>query len=481
MTPSAGVRRRALGVVWIATFLGGFDAYIVNLSLPHIARALQADIGTVEWVVLAYLLAITSFVVAFGRAADLWGAKRVFLSGLLIFSLGSALAGLAPGVGWLVVFRGLQGAGAAMLLATGQAIVADVFPEGERGRALALGWMHVAVATGFTAGPIVGGWLLEGVGWRVVFFAAVPVGLFTAAVAVRVLPPAKGAHPRPRFDLAGATALALGSSALLLGLTWGPQAGWLAPRTLGALTLAMLLLTAFLAIERRAAQPLITLGLFHNWSFSAGLLAAFLTFVAMASNMFLVPFLLQEGQRMAASRAGLVMIAVPLMILWVAPLGGRLADRYGPRRLATAGLGLVTVAIGLLADLASKGGSPLWAVAVLALYGAGAGLFQAPNNSAVLGAAPPGCRGVASGMLVTARQLGQMLGVAVAGALWVGRQAAYAADGLPPEEALALGLRDAFWGLALIGLLAVTISWLRGPSLSSKIPRGDRERHPEVG
>lgn len=459
MTGSTGVRRRALGVVLIATFLTGLDTYIVSLSLPTLARVLGTDIGTVSWVALAYLLAVTSLVVAFGRAADLWGAKRVFRVGLLTFSLGSALAGLAPGVGWLVVFRGIQGTGAAMLLATGQAIITEVFPPGERGRAL--GWMHVAVAAGFTAGPIVGGWLLEVVGWRAVFFVTVPIGLATVGVATRVLPAADRHTACQRFDAAGAVTLALGLIALLLGLTWGQQAGWLAPHVLGSLGLAAGLLATFMAIERRAAQPLAALGLFRNRAFSAGLLAAVLTFVAMASNMFLVPFLLQEVMGLAASRAGWVMIAVPLTILWVAPLGGRLADRYGPRGPATAGLGLVTVAITLMGGLRADA-SPLWAAAVLALYGAGAGLFQAPNNSAVLGAAPPGRRGVASGMLVTARQLGQMLGVAVAGALWVGRRAVYA-DGLPPEEALALGLRDAFWGLALISLLAAAVSWLRGP------------------
>lgn len=457
---SSATQRQALVVVLIATFLGGLDTYIVNLSLPTIARALRTDIGTVEWVVLAYLLAITGLVVSFGRAADIWGTKRVFIAGLLTFSLGSALGGLAPGVGWLVGFRGLQGIGAAMLLATGQALIAEIFGEGERGRAM--GWMHAAVAAGFTAGPTVGGWLLEQTGWRAIFFVSVPIGLMAAAVAARVLPavhqPREGGR---HFDITGAVTLSLGLVALLLPLTFGQKAGWLEPTVIVSLFLGVIFFVVFIAVERRTSQPLVAFDLFRNWAFSAGLLATFLTFVAMASNMFLMPFLLQNEMGLSAWRAGLVMIAVPLTILWVAPIGGRLADQYGPRGPATAGLGLVTFAIGLMAGLGADSSS-VWAAAVLALYGAGAGLFQSPNNSAVMGAAPPDRRGVASGTLVTARQLGQTLGVAVAGALWVGRRDVHAV-GLPPETALALGFRDAFWGLALIGLLAVIVSWLRGP------------------
>ncbi|GIW07521.1 MAG: MFS transporter [Dehalococcoidia bacterium] len=451
-------RGRALAVVLVGTFMGGLDTYVVNLALPTVAGALQTDIGAVQWVVLAYLLGITGLVVTFGRAADIYGTRPVFAAGLLTFTLGSALGGVAPGIGWLVAARGLQGLGAAMMTAAGQAIVVELYPEGERGRAF--GWLHVAVSAGFTAGPTVGGYLIDQVGWRSVFFVNVPIGLLAALGAVRFLP--QGQRQKGQsFDLPGAATLTVGLVAVLLGLSRAPKVGWGSAEFLVALLVAGVLLGSFVVIERRAAQPIVDLALFRRWPFTAGLLAACLTFVAMASNMFLVPFLLQQLLALPATQAGLVMIAVPLTILWVAPVGGRLVDRLGPRQPATAGLALVTVAIVLLAMVRADTW-PAWAAVVLALYGAGAGLFQAPNNSAVLGAAPPERRGVASGTLATMRQLGQVVGVAAAGALWAGRREAYSAR-LPAEEALELGFRDAFLGLALVGAVAALLSWTRQP------------------
>lgn len=455
-TAWAPARRRALAVVLAGTFMGGLDTYIVNLSLPTIAQALQADVGTVQWVVLAYLLAITGLVVTVGRAADLYGTRPVFATGLATFILGSALGGLAPSIWWLVAARGLQGLGSAMMLAAGQAIVAELFPEGERGRAM--GWLHVAVSAGFAAGPAVGGLMIDHVGWRAVFLVNVPIGTLAALAAVRYLPPGGRRHGQA-FDLSGATSLTLGLVALVLALSRGPAEGWGTAEVVGELLMAVVLLAAFVVIERRAAQPIVDFGLFHRWPFTAGLVAAFLTFVAMASNMFLVPFLLQQLMGLPATQAGLVMIAVPLTILWVAPLSGHLADRVGPRLPATVGLLLVTAAIILMATFRAAT-SPLWAAVVLALYGAGAGLFQAPNNSAVLGAAPPNHRGVAAGTLATMRQLGQVIGVAVASGLWAGRLNFYG-TWLQSEEALSLAFRDALLGLALVGVVAVLVSWLR--------------------
>ena len=436
--------------------MGGLDTYIVNLSLPTIAQALQADIGAVHWIVLAYLLAITGLVVTFGRAADLYGTRPVFVIGLVTFTLGSALGGLAPGIWWLVGARGLQGLGSAMMLAAGQAIVAELFPEGERGRAM--GWLHVAVSAGFAAGPTLGGLLIDQVGWRAVFLINVPIGMLAALAAVKYVPPGARRHGQA-FDLPGAATLTLGLVALLLALSRGLTDGWGTAEVVGELLTAAVFLAAFVAIERRAARPIVDLALFRRWPFTAGLVAAFLTFVAMASNMFLVPFLLQQLMALSAAQAGLVMIAVPLTILCVAPLSGHVADRVGARLPATIGLVLVTAAIILMATFRADT-SPLWATVVLALYGAGAGLFQAPNNSAVLGAAPPSHRGVAAGTLATMRQLGQVVGVAVASGLWTGRRDAYGAW-LPPDEALALAFRDALLGLAVVGVAAVLVSWLR--------------------
>lgn len=458
-------RSHALAVALAGTFMAGLDTYIVNLALPTIRHALAISVADIAWVVLAYLLAITAVVITGGRATDLYGARRVFTAGVITFTLGSALAGLAPSLGWLVASRGIQGIGAAMLLAAGQTIVAGLFDEGERGKAF--GWLHVAGSAGFAIGPTLGGLLIVQAGWRAVFFVNLPIGILTAIAAQRFLP--AGTPRRDQvFDLGGAVTLTLSLLVFVWGLTAGPRQGWFAASVIAALALAALGLVAFVCVERIACQPIVDLRLFRHWPVTAGLLAAFLTFVALASNMFLVPFLLQQVMGIGVARAGLLMIAVPLTILGFAPLSGQLADQIGPRLPATVGLGLVTTAIFLMAGLGTWSTVP-GIVIVLALYGAGAGLFQAPNNSAVLGAAPADRRGVTSGMLVMMRQLGQVVGVALATALWTSREDFYA-TWLPTPAARALGVRDALLGLAVVGLVATVTSWARPQTRRFDLP-----------
>jgi len=224
-------------------------------------------------------------------------------------------------------------------------------------------------------------------------------------------------------------------------------------------------------VEHRAASPMMDLDLFRRRAFTAGLLATFFNFIAMASNMFLIPFLLQKQLRLSPARAGLLMMAVPVTILWAAPVGGWLSDRLGPRVPATMGLVLVTLTVVLMAAL-SGGTSALLMGMVLGVYGLGAGLFQSPNNSGVLGAAPRERLGVASGTLATMRQMGQVTGIAIASTVWVAREQAYLAGGLSGLAAQGAGFRDAFLVLAGAGLLAVVASALRG--------RGDAQAAPSL-
>jgi MFS family permease len=215
-SPQASGHRWLVATVMTGTFMGGLDTYIVNVSLPTITETFGAEVAIVQWVPLAYLVAITSSLVIFGRAADLWGSRRVYMGGLLTFVLGSALCEAAPTALSLVVCRGVQGLGAAMLLSSGQALIAEVFPEGQRGRALA--WMHVAVALGFTLGPSVGGLIVETIGWRWVFYVNVPIGLSATVVASRVLPAGQRSQPHG-FDLTGAALLVAGLILTLVALT----------------------------------------------------------------------------------------------------------------------------------------------------------------------------------------------------------------------------------------------------------------------
>ncbi len=398
--------RPVLVVVLLAAAMSNLDQSIVGVALPTLRRVFGAEVGLIQWVVLAYQLGIAATLLVAGRLADLLGTRRIFLAGLALFTLASGLCGLALSAGQLIAFRGVQGIGAAMLLASGQALLVEASPAARRGTAM--GFMHMAVAAGLTAGPSLGGLLLDRATWRLIFLVNLPIGL------------------------------------LVLRLAWSRL-----PRTGG----------------QRIAGPLPDRSLVRSWPLVAGLLAAFLAFVALASNMFLIPFALQSVVGLSPARAGLVMVAVPLTIVVVAPLSGRLTDRIGPRWPATLGIGLVAVAILLMAQLRAGSAVP-FAVLTLVLYGAGAGLFQAPNNTAVMAAAPPGARGLVSGTLALARSLGQIAGVAVVSAIWSWRQAVYerTPGGLDP---LAGALRDAFLALAAVALGTAAVSLVRGARAGS--------------
>lgn len=450
--------RDVLVLVVLAAALANLEVGLVNVALPTLAGAFAVGPATIQWLAIAYQLAIVSTIVPFGRLVDLLGGRALYLAGMATIAAASLLAALSQSLIWLVLARGLLGLGASMLLATGQALLAVAYPG--TGRGPALGVMHMAVAGGLMAGPSIGGLLVTLGGWRMIFLAPLPLAVGALWRAAKTLPRSY-AHHRERLDLAGALLVFAAAALLVMGLTRLAQEGW------ETVTGLLLLLAAcagllFVLAERHHPAPLVDLRLLARWDLAAGLLAAFLTFVALAANMFLVPFALQDLMGQSPAVAGLVMIVVPIAILPIAPIAGTLSDRLGSWLPATAGLVAIVAAIVGMAQF--RAATPVWfAVAVLACYGIGAGLFQAPNNSAVLGSAPAGCTGVVSGMLALARNLGQVTGVAVASTVWTWRQMHYASLVEPPlDSSLAAGLRDAFLVLAGFGLLALATSALRG-------------------
>jgi MFS family permease len=393
--------RAVLMVVLLATAMSNLDQSIVGVALPTFRQVFDVEIGLVQWVILAYQIAIVAVLLIAGWLADRIGSRRIFLAGLTLFTIASGLCGMAMNAWQLIGFRGLQGIGAAMLLVTGQMLLTDAYPAERRGSAM--GFMHMAVAVGLIAGTGLGGFLIDLVNWRMIFLINLPIGFFAL---------------------------------------------WLAWRRLPQVAL------------QSASDSRFGLWIFRSWPLTAGLLAAFLAFVALASNMFLIPFALQPLMGLAPSRAGLVMITVPLTILLIAPLSGRLTDRIGPRWPATAGLGLVALSILLMAQLRS-GTAMAMAVLILIVYGIGAGFFQAPNNAAVMTAASVQARGVVSGTLALSRSLGQIGGVALASTVWHWRQEVYARRP-GGEEPLAGALRDAFLVLAMVAIVAAVVSMFRG-------------------
>lgn len=457
---AARFRRRwlVLLTVGVGTFMSALDGSVVSALLPVIARGLRASVAEIEWVTTVYLLVVSILLLGVGRLGDLRGHKRVYLSGFALFVLGSALCGLAPSAAWLIAMRGFQAVGATMLFANAPAILTMSFPAAERGRAL--GTLGTFTYLGLTAGPSLGGWLASVLGWRAVFYINVPVGGVALALAARTVVDDRPERASEPFDLLGAVVFGAGLLALLVVLNQGHAWGWGAAASQALMCTALVLLGLFVVVERRRRSPMLDLALFKSRVFAAATASALLNYIAVYSVIFALPFLLIQGLGLSPRHAGLVLTAQPLVMAVVAPLSGTLSDRIGSRGPATAGMSLLAVGLVLLAWASGLGS--LGAIAgALAVVGLGVGIFVSPNNSALMGAAPRHRQGIAAGVLATARNVGMVLGVGLAGAVLTTVSARGAAAGLGGEAALVWAVQASLLTAAGVALAGAVTAWMR--------------------
>ncbi|MGA9821377.1 MAG: MFS transporter [Desulfobaccales bacterium] len=464
-----------MGIMAIGLFMVCLDSSIVNISLPKISLSFQVPLsGLVEWVIIAYLIVIASLLLTFGRLLDMVGQKLLWVLGLFLFTISSAVCGAAPSLLLLVISRALQAVGGAMIMAISPAMIARAFPATERGRAL--GILALVVAAGTSAGPAVGGLITEAFTWRWIFYINVPIGIFGMGAALRLLKePMLLSRGKHRFDLIGALLLSLSVCCLMLGLSFGQEAGWRSFTIVGLFVAALLLLAAFIFHEKRELQPIVDFTLFHNRLFTAAIISSFLAFLALFAVMFLMPFYLEELRAQPVHVAGLLMTAVPLTIGVVAPISGRLSDRFGSRLLSSSGLAIACLGLWFLSRL-QPGSSLFGIVWPLVVTGFGQALFQPPNNNAILSSVPQERLGIASGFLNTVRVLGQSSSVAVSGAIfasWGGAQAGAALSqnlGIPAAQ-LKVVFTHAFQAAMLTCMIVASIgvftSLMRGPRGSS--------------
>jgi EmrB/QacA subfamily drug resistance transporter len=401
--------------VAIGVFMATLDSSIVNISFAAIASAFGHSIsGLVEWVIIAYLIVIAAVLISIGRLADMIGHKPIWIAGLIIFTGGSAICGATPSLVFLVGARALQGLGGALLMAISPAMLTSAFAPSERGRALGLN--AVTVALGVSAVPTLGGIITEYFTWRWILYVSVPIGAVGLLAALRVLSWQRNAR-RGRFDPAGAVLLALGLLALTLALSFGEEWGWSSVGVVALFVGAAGALTVFFFVERRVREPVLDLTLLRDRVFVSAGLSRLLTFLALFAVSFLMPFYLEQLRGFSALQAGVLLTPLPLVLAVVVPISGALADRFGMRWLAAGGLAVACAGLVLLAQLDTS--SSLLDIAWrLGMIGVGQGLFQSPNNSARMGAAPRNRQGIASGFLTTLRVVGQSLSVAVAGAVF---------------------------------------------------------------
>jgi EmrB/QacA subfamily drug resistance transporter len=385
------------------------DASMVNVILPTLTEVFSAELALAQWVPMIYLLIISSLLLFFGRLGDIWGYKKVFMSGLVCFVIASGLCGCSPTIAWLIAFRAVQGVGAAMMMAVPLALITACFPPEALGQAL--GTYSVSISAGLAIGPSVGGALASTLGWRVAFLINVPIGLAALLVAWKVLPNVRGEPGRN--DYCGAFLSFVCLFCLLMCVNLAQNSG--------VTTESFILLvafaaagTAFFLVEKSRSQPMLDFGLFRNVTFAFASMSALLNFMAQYVVIFLTPFYLQRVFALPPARVGLIMTAFPLAVMAVAPLSGWLSDRIGSRLLSCLGSLVCAGAMVILSGLRPPSGS-LEIAMKLALFGIGTGIFQSPNTSAAMGGVPRPHLGVASAVLSEMRNVGMVMGIGLAG------------------------------------------------------------------
>lgn len=400
-------KQTALLVTALGAFMAPFMGSSINIALPTIGAEFAADAVLLGWVATAYMLSAAIFLLPFGKLADIWGRKKVFVAGMTFYALTSLLCGLAWSTGALIALRALQGIGSTMVFGTGVAILTSVFPPNERGKALGLN--VTATYLGLSLGPFLGGLLTQALGWRSIFFVQVPLSLLGAALAVWKLKGEWADVESRRFDGPGALLYGLALLMFMLGLS-------ALPALRGILLVAggLLGLGLFIAWQSRTPSPLLNVSLFRgNLVFALSNLAALINYSATSAVTFLLSLYLQYIKGLSPRQAGVVLIAQPVMMALFSSLAGRLSDRVEPRLVASTGMALVAVGLGSFALLGSGTPLPL-IVGGLLMLGLGFALFSSPNMNAIMGSVGRQHYGVASAMVGTMRLTGQMLSMGIA-------------------------------------------------------------------
>lgn len=448
------LERSALFVATLTSFMGPFMISSVNVALPAIQADLGMDAVQLSWIATSYLLAVAVGLLPTGKLADIHGRKKVFGSGLIIYTLGATAAAFAATATWLIFFRVIQGLGAGMFVSTGMAILTSIFPSQKRGKVI--GIYVAAVYVGLSVGPLVGGFLTQQLGWRSIFLLMFPLGLGSIAITLYFLQ-GEWTDPRSRkLDILGCFIYAFA----ILSLVYGTS---ILPSLIGCILvlIGLLGLTFFFRQQRRSSSPVFDVTLFlENHTFAFSSLAALLNYSATFAVTFLLSLYLQYIKGLSPQSAGVLLMAQPVMMAFFSPIAGALSDRIEPRLLASGGMVITVVGMGVFTQLHTQS-SLAGIVCNLLLLGFGFAFFSSPNMSAIMGAVAKEQYGVASGAVATMRLMGQMVSMAIATvvlALLVGRQA------IAPHnyDRFLLSIRAVFTVSALLCAVGVYFSLFRG-------------------
>ena len=399
-------RLPALLVATLASFFTPFMASAINIALPSIGLEFGADAILLSWIPTAYLLAAAVFAVPFGRIADIHGMKKIFIYGIIIFTVATFLSGAAPSIISLIVFRVLQGIGSAMIFVTGLAIITSVYPPKERGKAIGINVASVYI--GLSMGPVLGGILTQYLGWRSIFYVIIPLGLLVIALTALKVKGEWAECKGEKFDTSGSIIYGIALIMLMYGFSMLPgETGII------LLILGIIGILAFVLFELRVKNPVFEVRLFKNITFGFSSLAALINYSSTFAVVFLLSLYLQYIKGLDPQFAGIVLVAQPVVMAITSPIAGRLSDRFSPGLIAS--IGMAITAISLFCFIFLDNNSSLkFIIAVLLVLGFGLGLFSSPNTNAIMGSVKKRFYGVASATVGTMRLIGQMLSMGVA-------------------------------------------------------------------
>lgn len=396
--------------VGLFTFMSTLDGSIVNIALPTMIKEMHIPANQAEWIVSIYLMVVCSLLLLFGKIGDSYGKIKVFRIGTFIFVFGSFLCGLNLGLPFLLGARSLQALGASMTMSTNNGIITEIFPLSDRGKAL--GFIGSFVSLGSIAGPGIGGILLAHLGWSYIFWINVPIGLLTILLGKFVLPK-DFSMDRMKIDYKGFLLFTLFIFSFFAAIFIGQEIGFGKPVILGLFALALVSIAAFIRLELKLPNPLLSLRLFKNMDFSVSLFTAFLIFVVMFFFNVIAPFYLQNARGLAPNTAGYILMVFPILQVFVAPIAGGVSDKIGPELLTL--LGLLLMSAGQLGFVITQEHTPLWIFMIfIALMGIGNGMFQAPNNTIVMSTVEKQDLGIAGGLNALARNFGMVSGISLA-------------------------------------------------------------------
>ncbi len=404
----------ALGAMCFALFMIMLDNTVVNVALPSIQRSLDASTASLEWTVNAYTLSFAVLLVTGGRLGDLFGRRKIFIMGVTIFAVASGAIGFSPNDTWLVVWRAVQGSGAALMMPATLSIITNAFPPAERGKAIGT-WAGVS-AMALAIGPVVGGFLVQSVSWQSIFFLNLPVAVGAVLVALFAVRESRDETAAQRIDVPGVAALTLGLGALVLALVEGNAWHWGSARELALLATAVVGLAGFVVIERHTREPMVDFSFFRSRTFLGANIVAFIVSFAMLAMFFFLALYMQNIRGYSPLEAGVRFLPSTLMIVLIAPLAGRLADRVGPRPLMTFGLLCVSGALFWQSHLTVSSGYGQLLPGFI-LMGVGMAFVMSPMSMAAMNSVEQTKAGVASGILSMNRMVGGTFGVAVLGAM----------------------------------------------------------------